>query len=401
VSQSLSRAQAVMLGLVVVATLVLGGYGIARIADKQGVWADTVELTAGFPEAHDITPGTPVRIRGVDAGQVVAVEYPDHDEPGAEVTVRMRVQAKYASRIYADATAQVHNSGLLGSKVISLQPGEPKKGALADSRVKGVKPFDMNEAVAEVRDLAKEAKSTATEVKTLAKDTRETVASAKGLIEEVKKSDGTLAKLIRDDDLYEEARGTITDMRKLIARTDKSVGKLDGEVTNLHDFISDGRDTLRSVKQNSDAVSKMPIVRSYVEDSTAILVRPTMSRERWPFQTHDLFEPGTATLTPDGAVHLNNMANILKVDRNPNSEVVIVAYCDPADQSQTTASALELTRKQAETVMNHLKVCGVHKMGLLARRKITPLGMGTGTSPVVETEKFPPSHVEVMLFAPR
>src|SRR5207248_9033737 len=96
VSHSLSRWQAAVLGLVVVAALGLGGYGVARIADKQGIWADTVEVTAGFPEAHDVTPGTPVRVRGVDAGQVVSVEYPDHDGPNAEVTVRMRIQAKYA-----------------------------------------------------------------------------------------------------------------------------------------------------------------------------------------------------------------------------------------------------------------------------------------------------------------
>ena len=153
-SQSLTRWQAVLLGLVVVAALGLGGYGVTRIADKQGLWADTVEVTAGFPEAHDITPGTPVRIRGVDAGQVVAVEYPDRDGPGTEVTVRMRLQAKYASRVYADASAQIHGSGLLGSKVISIQPGDPAAGALANGRLRGVKPFDMNEAVAEVRDLA-------------------------------------------------------------------------------------------------------------------------------------------------------------------------------------------------------------------------------------------------------
>ncbi len=147
-----------MLGLVVTAALALGGYGIARIADKQGLWSDTVESHWGFPEAHDITRGTPVRIRGVDAGEVVAVEYPDHDGPGAEVTVRMRVHRRStrAASTRTPASAQVHNSGLLGSKVISIQPGDPKKGELADSRVKGVKPFDMNEAVAEVRDLAKE-----------------------------------------------------------------------------------------------------------------------------------------------------------------------------------------------------------------------------------------------------
>ena len=400
-SQSLSRWQSVILGLVVVAALGLGGYGVARIADKQGFWADTVEITAGFPEAHDVTPGTPVRIRGVDAGQVVAVEYPDHDGPGAEVTVRMRLQAKYATRVYADASAQIHSNGMLGSKVISLQPGDPGKGALAGGRVRGLKPFDVNEAVAEVRDLAKEAKGSAAEVKALAKDARETVASAKGVIDEVKTSNGSFAKFVREDDLYEDARGTLADMRKLIARTDKAVGTIEGEVTNLRGFVSDGRDTLKSVKQNSDAVSKLPIVRSYVEDATAILLRPTMNRDRRPFTTAHLFDPGTATLHYDGQVHMNNLADLINSNKTGGAEVVVAAFFDPEDKSQTAAGALELTKKQAEAIAAHLKSCNVHKMGVVARRKITPLGMGTAASPVVEADKLPASRVEVILFTPR
>jgi hypothetical protein len=391
----------VSLGLVVVAALGLGGYGVARIADKQGLWSETVELTAGFPEAHDITPGTPVRIRGVDAGQVVAVEYPDSDGPGAEVTVRMRVQAKYANRLYADASAQVHGSGMMGSKVIAIQPGDPKKGPLADGRLRGVKPFDLNEAVAEVRDLAREAKGTAAEVRSLAKDTRETVAAAKGVISEVKDGNGTLAKLVRDDDLYEDARDTLADVRKLIARTDKTVGALEGEVGNLKGLVSDGRDTLRSVKQGSDALSKMPIVRSYVEDATAIMVRPTMNRDRWVFTSKDLFDPGSAALSPGGQVHMNNMSNILKANKKPGTEVVVVAFFDPDDKSQTAAAALELTKKQAETIVSHLKTCDVHKMGTFSRRKVTALGLGTAPSPVIETEKAPPTRIEVLLFAPK
>lgn len=399
-SHSLSRTQAIVLGLVVLVSLALGGYGVARIANKQGLWADTIELTAGFPEAHDITPGTPVRIRGIDAGQVIAVEYPDHDGPNAEVTVRMRIQARYASRIYADSSAQIHNNGLLGSKVISIQPGDPKTGPLANGRVKGIKPFDMNEAVAEVRDLAKEAKSTAAEVKSLAKDTRESVTSAKGLIDDVKKSDGTLAKLIRDDDLYEDARGTFADLRKLIARTDKAVGTLENEMGNLHGFVSDGRETLQSVRQGSDALKKMPVVRSYVEDAVKILVRPTMQRERWTFQTRDLFVPGTATFTYEGQVHMNNMANILNANKSKGSEVVVAAFFDANDKTLTPAVALELTRKQAEVVVAHLKSCNVHKMGVVARRNVTPLGMGTSLSPS-EPEPNAPSHIQVLLFTPR
>src|SRR5262245_47778555 len=143
VSQSLSRYQAVVLGLVVLVALALGGFGLARIADRQGLWSDSFEITAGFPDVHDVTPGTPVRIRGVDAGEVVRVEYPDHDGPDAEVTVRMRLSSRFASRIYSDATAQIHGSGMLGSKVIALNPGTPRSGSLADGRLRGLKSFDM------------------------------------------------------------------------------------------------------------------------------------------------------------------------------------------------------------------------------------------------------------------
>ncbi len=399
-SQSLSRLQAIGLGLVVVASLGLGGYGIARVAEKQGVWADTAEVTAGFSEAHDITPGTPVRIRGVDAGQVVAVEYPDHDGPGAEVTVRMRVQAKFATRLYSDASAQIHGNGVFGSKVISIQPGDPKKGALADGRLRGIKPFSIEEAVTEVRDLAKETKGTAAEVKLLATETRQTVAAARGFIKGVEESNGTLAKLIRDDDLYEDARGTLTDLRKLVTRADKAVGTMENEMGNLRGFVSDGRDMLKSVKQGSDALGKMPLVRNYVEDSVGLLVRPTMTRERWTFETKHLFEPNTAVLTPEGRDHMTAMASILKANKQSGSDIVVAAFFDARDKSQTNPASLELTKKQAEVVVEHLKAAGVHKLGYISRRKVTPLGMGTGICPA-DPEPDAPSHLRVLLYTPR
>src|SRR5215210_7812422 len=66
VSQSLSRSQAIVLGLVVVLALGMTGVGLAQIATKQGLWADSCEVTVGFPDANDVAPGTPVRVRGVD-----------------------------------------------------------------------------------------------------------------------------------------------------------------------------------------------------------------------------------------------------------------------------------------------------------------------------------------------
>lgn len=372
-SQSLSRWQAVLLGLVVVTALGLASFGIIRIADRQGLWADTFEVTAGFPETHDVTPGTPVRIRGMDAGQVISVEYPDHDGPGAEVTLRMRLDSRFASRLYADATAQIHSSGLLGAKVISVNPGNPDRGPLAGGRLRGLKPFNLDEAVAEVRDLAGE---------------------TKGLIQEVRESNGTLMRLVRDDDIYQ-------DTKSLIGRANQAIGKLESEVTGLHGLIQDGRETFRSVKQSTDALGKLPVVRNYVENSAELLVRPNHHREAWVFQSRHLFEPNTANLSYDGQVHMNNVANLIRANGHKNADVVIAAYWDPADKAQTPASAAEFTRKQAEAIVAHLKACNVHKLGTFTRRKITPLGMGFSPSPVVEKEPLPPCAVQVLVFTPQ
>lgn len=392
-SNSLTRRQSVLLGLAVVAALVFGGYGLARIAEKQGLWSDSVEVAVGFPDAHDITPGTPVRIRGVEAGQVVSVEYPDADGPGSEVTVRMKLDSKYASRLYSDASATIHTAGVFGAKVIAVSPGTPASGPLASGRLRGVKPFDLNDAVAELRD-------TAQEVKKLAGDVKATSTEARGLIKDVRESDGTFAKLVKDDELYRDLKDIATDTKSLVKRTDKAVGTVETEMTNLKGFVSDGRETLRSVKQGTDAMSKMPIIRGYVSDANALLIRPAHRRERLTYNTVDLFEGKTAILSDAGRRHLEAVIIWLRGGHPDNADVVVVSYCDPNDPDQTAASAHELTKKQSEVVVDYLKSHGVHKLGWTTRRKMTPLGMGMAPSPVVEKETLPSSNLQVLLFVP-
>jgi outer membrane protein OmpA-like peptidoglycan-associated protein len=154
------------------------------------------------------------------------------------------------------------------------------------------------------------------------------------------------------------------------------------------------------VKQGTDALSKMPIVRSYVEDSVALLVRPTMTRRQALYQSKDLFEPGTADLSDDGQPHLTAVANGLNENRAEGSEVVVVAYHDPKDKGTAPAVAQELTKKQAEVVAEFLKAGGVRKLGTFSRRKITPLGMGTDLAPD-EPNPDAPSNVQILTFTPR
>lgn len=393
-SQSLSRWQAVVLGLVVVGAVVLAGGALAHIATRQGVWADSFEITVGFTEAHDVGPGTAVRIRGVDAGQVMAIEYPTTDEPGSVVTLRLRLDSRFEGRLYADATAQIHSTGLLGSRVIAVNPGTPRAGPRMDRCLRPLDTPDFAHTANQLRDAARRIDTTAAKIGIAADE-------AHLLVKEVRTGKGTLSRLVNDDDLYHELKGLAKDSRGVVQRANEALGTVEGEVANVETFVADGRETLRSVRQGTDAMQRLPIVRSYVEDAATVLVRPTHHRDVMAYNTADLFEPGTAVLTAPGREHLSAAADWLKRVDNDNADVVIAALCDPHDPRQTAASAGELTRKQAEVVLEFLKTAKVHKIGLISRRTMTAIGLGFGPSPVIEADPLPSSYLQVLLFTPR
>ncbi len=343
----LSRLQAVALGLVVLLAVALGAVGLVAVAAKQGFGRETFTVSVGFPEANDIAAGTPVRVRGVDAGQVVGVDYPDDDGP---IVVRIQLDAKFRDKLHADAKAQIQPTGLLGSKVIAVHPGTTAAGPLTTGTL----------AAAPTADIASLA------------------------------AEGEMA--------LKDIRGMVGDVRGTVKKVD---GVVEAEAANVRGLMQDSRDAIVSVRQNSEAVSRLPIVRSYVENANVILVRPECRREAMTYNANDLFEPGTAILTDTGRQHLDAVIVWVKGQTNAKAEVVVVAAIDPGDAVQSHATAEQLTRKQAEVVAEHLKYHGSHKMGWWSRRKVTALGLGKAGSPVAEKEKLPANSVQVLLFTPQ
>jgi hypothetical protein len=378
--QNLTRKQSTLLGTAVLVLVLVGSWALFRIGSHQGLWASTTEVTVAFAEPHDITPGTPVRIRGVEAGHVVAIDYPDHDGPDAAVTLRMKIDSKFASRLYGDAFAQIHSTGLLGGKVIAIQPGDPNTGPLANGRLAAKPTPDLAVAAAKISDSADEAKR---------------------LIREVREGKGSLGKLVTDDTLFTELTGLATDARGMVKRADVALGKVEDKTQDVDKFVKDGRETLRSVRQGTDAVQKLPIIRGYVEDAAALMVRPDCRKEGVTYNTVDLFEPNTAILTEGGQKHLQNVATWLKALPNAKTEIVVAALSDPARTDLTPAAAAELTRKQSEAVTEHLRGQRAFRLSWISSRKVTPIGIGQGPSPVVETQPMPASWLQVLAFTPQ
>ncbi len=392
-TRSLSRTQSSLLGLVVILCLGLGVWGLFRVAGKSGRFADGYEVTVLATDAQDVEPGTPVRVRGLEAGQVVAVE-----DTGEGVLLRLKLDGKYRDRIHADATASVQTKGILGISVIDVKPGTSAAGPLGDVAIQAKPTPDLAEVTAKLHAVAGRVDS---------------------ILKEVEEGKGTLPMLLRDDTVYRDLKDTSARTKKLVENLDQSVTglrsdaqstlkKVDagveavhGELDELKGLMRTGQEAVSAIKQDAEAIKAMPIVRSYVEDNVAALVRPTFDKDRVIYVPNDFFEPGTAILHDSGRHKLNECAAWLNGQHQKGSEIVVATFADPKDRTQTSASARTLTKKQSEAMVEYFKGQGVHKMGYVTRRKLTPVGNGQDPSPVVEKDPLPAGRIEVILFVPR
>src|SRR5439155_13416448 len=130
---------------------------------------------------------------------------------------------------------------------------------------------------------------------------------------------------------------------------------------------------------------RLPVVRSYVEDRTALLVRPAHDRYRQWVRAADLFEPDRAVLTDAGRARLNELAGWLNGLKPKGSDVVVVALADPK-AAPSAAAAQALTQKQSEVIVAYLKDNHkVHKLGWVRTRNLKPIGLGIDPPPDHET----------------
>lgn len=377
-NSGLSRSKAISLGLVLVACLALAGWGLLRIGAKETRLGDTFEAVVVLADAGELEPGAVVRIRGLDAGQVVAIEAPAEDPD--HVHVRLKLAKSQRDRVFADARAQVATKGLLGASTLNILPGKTAAGVWDGSPIPGEPSIDLQTVAAKLSKIADQADA---------------------LFGDVREGKGTVGKLLKDDDLYKELKGLSKEARELLANGKTAIGSVQEELDGVKEFVRNGNEAIVAIKQDADAVKGLPIIRSYVEDPVGLLVRPTAERQREVFQDTDLFETGRAVLTPTGKAKLSSVVRWLNENKGSNTEVVVAAFADPKNRELTSSGARKLTEKQAEAVAEFLKENNVARLSWLSSRKVAPLGFGQGASPVVEKEALPAGRVEIVLFTQR
>lgn len=230
----------IQVGLFVLAGLFFSGLVIFLIGDQRRLFDRHVELTTTFKDVQGLKSGAPIRMGGVDIGQVVEVAY-RNDPADASIYVKLSIVSTEADRIKKDSVVHVAAKGLLGDKMLEITRGV---GAPAD-RTKPLPSEEPSDMFGAVGDIANEARGTMQDVRRVTQslaneqlqaDLRGSVASLNRVMNQLAEGDGYPHKLLTD----KAEADRITRMIENIDRTAAEAATTLAEVRQVANRVRSG-----------------------------------------------------------------------------------------------------------------------------------------------------------------
>lgn len=176
----------VLVGLLILAVAIFYVTG-------AGVWGPKYRLKTYLPEVSGLTTGAPVRLDGVEIGNVERISIVPRAEGKPpdrlrSIEVEMRLDRRYQSDILTDSVATLVTEGLLGNRYVNIQRGYTGVPIKDGQAVSGGEEKAIKEVVERSADVLANLKALSEEVE--------------DLIAGVQQGKGTLGKLLTDDQAY-------------------------------------------------------------------------------------------------------------------------------------------------------------------------------------------------------
>jgi phospholipid/cholesterol/gamma-HCH transport system substrate-binding protein len=213
-SQKQLRFSQLRVGITVVVAAVALMIVIFLMSSSTGLFTRKVALRTYFDNAEGLRPGAPVRLQGVDVGNVTRIAVVSgHGLTPVEVT--MKVSTRYPM-LRRDSEAQLSTAGVLGETFVDLNSAKAKAGPVQDGDVLPA----TNQP--DLEDVIRASQSSLQNVDVLVRRLDRIVAS-------IEQGQGSIGKLIYDPSLYNRLNSTLIEVQNMVAAISSgkgSIGKL-------------------------------------------------------------------------------------------------------------------------------------------------------------------------------
>src|ERR1700730_6222553 len=240
-------------GLFVLAGAVLLAIVIFYVTGGGG-WGPKYRLRAFLPEVDGLTLGAPVRVDGVDVGNVekISIAVPKPGELASKdrnIEVDLRLQKDFQSYIRSDSSAGLITEGLLGNQFVDIDRGYVGRVLQNDEEIPGREEKALKEVVERSADLmdnlsaiTKQASAVLTDVRnghgslgklrvdeTAYNHLNSALGNVDRMMSEIQAGKGTLGKLIMDDEMYnrvDSVAGRVDNVLEAVQNQQGTLGKL-------------------------------------------------------------------------------------------------------------------------------------------------------------------------------
>ena len=269
-SQKQLKWSQLKVGITVLVAAITLGILILLMSGTGGLFTHKITIRSYFDNAGGLRIGAPVRLSGVDIGNVATIRIvSEPDKKLTPVEVTMKVNTKYHENLRRDSVTSLSTAGVLGETYIDID----------SSQASGPEAHDGDRLATrdtpDIQDVVRSSQSTLQNLDALLKRVdriiafiesgqgsvgkliydptlynrlASTVSEFQGLVNEVSSGKGSIGKLIADDELYNKANATVDKLNVIIDDINSGKGTA-GKLVNDPTLYNNANDTIANVKQ--------------------------------------------------------------------------------------------------------------------------------------------------------
>jgi phospholipid/cholesterol/gamma-HCH transport system substrate-binding protein len=269
-SQKQLRWSQLRVGLTVIVASVTLAVLLFLMSGTSGLFTARIILRSYFDNAEGLRDGAPVRLSGVDIGNVSKIMIA-RDRPLTPVEVTMKVSTKYSYDLRTDSVSSLDTAGVLGETYIDINSSEATGPPAKDGDVLPTQVHpDFNQVV-------RASQSTLENMNALIQRANDILAFAQS-------GKGSLGKAIYDPTLYNRLSATVADFQKIVDQVGSGEGSLGRLISRndaydkfiaMIDKMNGVIDDLQAGKGTAGKFLKDPSVYNNANDTIANLKKMT------------------------------------------------------------------------------------------------------------------------------
>jgi phospholipid/cholesterol/gamma-HCH transport system substrate-binding protein len=246
------------------------------MSGTSGLFSHRIRLSSYFDNASGLRVGAPVRLSGVDIGNVTALRVvPDRDKQLTPVEVIMKVSTKYGFNLRRDSITSLDTAGVLGETYLDIDSSQAIGAPAQDGDVLPTQVHpDFNQVVRasqstlqnmdallkradRILAFAESGKGSIGKLiydPTLYDRLASTVTEFKGIVDEIAKGQGSLGQLISSNDAYDKFVATLDKMNKVVDDLQEGKGTA-GKFLKDPTLYDNANDTISNLKKISEDIN--------------------------------------------------------------------------------------------------------------------------------------------------